>query len=114
MDLGLYDSKQNNQLEKDDMSNYCPSIQMPADRRESARRPYDVPVREASTIDINFQRTAQDRVDAFVAIGRSMNILGKTFQLKQKYSYASWALERATIKYEIVEDETSVSQLITH
>ncbi len=98
------------------MSSYCPSIKMPEARKESSRkRPYDVPVRPESIIDLNYEKTFFNKVQAFIAIGRSMNALGHTLKLKEKYMTASYYLDKASIKYVIVEDETSYIQAdVTH
>lgn len=81
------------------MSNYCPSIPMPEARKESALRPYDVPVREESIIDLNFKRTRNEKIVGLVGLARSYNALGKTFVLKKELIFAKNALMQAGVKF---------------
>jgi hypothetical protein len=112
--IDWYDSKQNNQ-EIDEVNN-CPNIKMPPPREdiERGRRPYDVPLRAEATVDLDFERTFYDRQQAFVGLGLAMNALGNVFKLKHKYISASWALQRAGVRFEIISDEEFVPQTNTH
>lgn len=90
------------------MSNYCPSIPMPAARKDSARRPYDVPVREESIIDLHYKRTQEQKIIAIVGIGASYNALGKTFVLKKSMLFAKKALKAARVRF-IIEGPQMVA-----
>lgn len=100
------------------MSNLCPNIKMPPARKEGSsliRHASHAPAsRPEDFIDTDFKLTFYKRVQAFVAIGRALNILGHTFKLKEKYITAAWILDREKIRYEIVADETSQPKVITH
>lgn len=101
MDLGRYNSKQNNQQKIDEMSNYCPSIPMPEARKESALRPYDLPVRQESIVDLGFKRTRDQKIVGLVGLARSYNALGKTFILKKELMFAKSALIQAGVQFAI-------------
>ena len=108
MDLGLYTSKHNNKHMRLTMSNYCPSIAMPEDRKDAeVKRPYDVPVRPESVIDLNFKRTCSEKVVGLVAMARMSNSLGKTFILKRQYKYALEALISSKVSFVLEEEETT-------
>lgn len=92
--------------EIDIMSNYCPSIAMPEARKESALRPYDLPVRQESIIDLNFKRTREQKIAGLVGLAASYNALGKTFILKQEMIYAKNALMAARARF-VMEGETN-------
>lgn len=85
------------------MSNYCPSIKMPEARKDSALRPYDIPVREESIIDLDFKRTREQKIAGLVGIATSYNALGKTFVLKKNMMFAKKALEAAKVRFIVDE-----------
>lgn len=89
--------------EIDIMSNYCPSIPMPEARKESARRPYDLPVRQESIVDLDFKRTREQKIAGIVGLAISYNALGKTFVLNKNLMFAKSALEAAKARFVIDE-----------
>ena len=120
--VGLYDSKQDNKAPEavevitgEDMAN-CPNIKMPTARDERYAE-YAKPFNTSSqqrVVDLEYEHTPYRRAQAFVAIGIAMNSLGKTFKLKEKYSFAAWSLQRARVRFEIVYDDEPVHREITH
>lgn len=95
--------------------NPCPKIAMPEAREEKrVSRPYDLPPRPESIIDLDFKRTSNDRINAFIGLGLAKNALGQTLMLKQKFSFACPALYHAKVRFELVDDETSTYHTKSH
>lgn len=75
--------------------------------------PSHVQPRAESVIDLCFKRSHQSKINALVGLGRSMNLVGKTFKLKEKYIYCTHYLQKENIKFKIVfEDELEVDKKI--
>lgn len=97
------------------MSNYCPSIAMPEARKDAeVRRPYDLPVRPESIVDLNFKRTKAEKITGLVALAQMSNTLGKAFIVKKEYEFAMDALIEARVRFFHEDDKTLLTKERTH
>lgn len=97
------------------MSNYCPSIAMPKPRKDvEMKRPYDVPVRPESIVNLDFKRTRAQKITGLVALAQMTNTLGKAFIVKREYEYAMDALMAAKVRFFHEDDQTLLIKQIAH
>ena len=87
------------------MDYYCPNIAMPPARKDSNLRPYDIPVRPESVVDLEFKRNREQKIIGLINIARSFNVLGKPYILKKCFAYARTALKDAGVRF-VDEDAT--------
>lgn len=102
-DVGQWESDSATEFEKlqkarEAVPHWQPHMQNP-------RHPSHVAPRPESVIDFNFKRNQQEKVKALIELGRSMNLLGKTFKLKERYMNCSYDLIKSGIRFEIIYDD---------
>lgn len=90
------------------MDNPCPNIAMPPARKDSVLRPYDVPVRPESVVDLDFKRTREQKIIGLINIARSFNVLGKPYILKKCFAYAKNSLNKAGVRF--IEEDATISR----
>lgn len=67
--------------------------------------PSHVQPRSESIIDLSFKASRQSKIKALIGLGIAMNLLGKTFKIKQEYIYCTHYLQKEGIKFEVVFEE---------
>lgn len=84
------------------MHNYCSHIPMPPANPYWELRPYDIPIRSDSIIDLNYRRSRQEKINAILGLARCAYLLGQKYKLNFKHSFAAAVLRDYGLPFEIV------------